>query len=112
VDGLAGRDLGLNRVAESDELLVPVALDADVTVEHIDGGKQSGRAVALTVGHTLAAAGLQRQPRLDAVQCLNPTMFTDAGHVRNAPAARHKARRCPAAWARTRGSATAISQPR
>ena len=50
VDDLAGGDLGLDRVQEADEFLVPVALHAaanDLAVEHVEGGKQGGGAVAL-----------------------------------------------------------------
>ena len=42
MDDLAGRDLGLDRVEEADELLLPVALDTasdDLSFEHVEGGK-------------------------------------------------------------------------
>src|SRR3954470_22529495 len=55
VDDLAGRDRRLDGVEEADELLVPVALHAAAEhgpVEHVEGGEQRRRAVALVVmGH-------------------------------------------------------------
>src|SRR6516162_5268923 len=55
VDDLAGQDLSLDRVQKADELLMPVPLHAaadDLAFEHVEGGKQRGRAVALVVmGH-------------------------------------------------------------
>ena len=52
VNDFAGRDLGLDRVSKANELLMPVALHAaaeDLTFEHVERGKQGGRAVALVV---------------------------------------------------------------
>src|SRR6202163_2558527 len=55
VDRLAGRDLALDGVQKPDELLMPVALHAtadDLALQHVEGGEQGGRAVALVmVGH-------------------------------------------------------------
>src|ERR1044071_5911928 len=48
----ADRDLGLDRVQEPDEFLVPVALHAatnDLAVEHVEGGEQGCGAVSLIV---------------------------------------------------------------
>jgi hypothetical protein len=48
VDELAGRDLGFDRIEEADELLMPVPLHAatdDLAFEHVEGGKQRGRAM-------------------------------------------------------------------
>ena len=48
VDDLAGRDFGLDRVEETDEFLMPVALHAaadEPAVEHIEGGEQRRGAV-------------------------------------------------------------------
>ena len=52
VDGRAGRRLGIDGVEEADELLVAVALHVladDGAVEHVEGGKQRGRAIPLIV---------------------------------------------------------------
>src|SRR5438874_6148859 len=52
VDDPADRNLGLNGVQETDELLVPVTLHAapnDLAVEHVERGEQGGGAVALVV---------------------------------------------------------------
>src|SRR5829696_6108380 len=49
VDELTGRHRRLEGVEETDELLVPMALHAaaeDRAVEHVEGGKQGGGAVA------------------------------------------------------------------
>jgi len=50
VDDLAGRHLGVDGVEEADELLMAVALHVATdngAVEHVEGGKQCGRAIAL-----------------------------------------------------------------
>src|SRR5262249_46825898 len=50
VDGLTGRQFGVDGVEKTDELLMPVALHVpanDSAVEHVEGGKQRGRAVPL-----------------------------------------------------------------
>ena len=66
VDHLAGRHGALDGVEEADELLVPVALHAvadDRAVEHVEGGEQGGRAVALVVmGHRAGAPGFIGRP--------------------------------------------------
>ena len=52
VDGRADRHLGLDGVEEADKLLVAVprhVLADDAAVEHVEGGKQRGRAVPLIV---------------------------------------------------------------
>src|SRR5215472_2960703 len=68
VDDPAGRGLRLDRIEEANGLLMPMALHAtadDLSVEHVEGGEQCGRAIALIlVGHGPQAAGLQRQARL------------------------------------------------
>jgi hypothetical protein len=73
--GFAGRDLGFDGVEETNELLMPVALNIttdDGPVEHVQRGKQRRCAVALEVmGHRSSAPFLQRQARLGAIQCLN-----------------------------------------
>src|SRR5271155_1326420 len=66
VDELAGRDLCLDRVEEANELLMPVALHAaadDLAFEHVESGKQCGRAVALVVmGHVPQRPGFSGSP--------------------------------------------------
>ena len=60
---------------EAQELLVAMARHAaadDRAVEHVEGGEQGGRAVALVVmGHGAGPALLDRQPRLGAVERLD-----------------------------------------
>src|ERR1051325_3414622 len=71
----ADRDLGLDRVQEPDEFLVPVALHAatnDLAVEHVEGGEQGCGAVSLIVmRHRAGAAPLQRQSGLGSVESLD-----------------------------------------
>jgi len=84
VDDLASRDLAFDRIEEADELLMSVALHAaadDLALEHVEGGEQHGRAVALVVvGHCPATTGLQRQARLRSVECLDLRFFVGAEH--------------------------------
>src|SRR5215472_5576148 len=86
VDDLAGRDLSLDRVQKADELLMPVPLHAaadDLAFEHVEGGKQRGRAVALVVmRHRPATARFQRQARLRAVERLDLRFLVNAEHDR------------------------------
>jgi hypothetical protein len=81
MDDLARRDLRLDGVEEPDELLMPVALHAatdDLALEHVEGGEQGGRAVALVVvGHGPSAALLQWKARLGAVQSLDLGLLVD-----------------------------------
>jgi hypothetical protein len=52
VDHLARRNIGLDGVQETDELLMAMALHAavdDRAVEHIEGGKERGRTVSFVV---------------------------------------------------------------
>ena len=66
MDRLAGRDLALDGVEEADEVLMPVALHAtadDLALQHVEGGEQGGRAVALViVGHGPGPTLLQGRP--------------------------------------------------
>ena len=75
MDRLSHRHLRLDGVEEVDELLVSMALHvaADTgTVENVEGGKQSGRAVAfVVVGHGSGTALLHRQTGLGAVERLD-----------------------------------------
>ena len=84
VDGLAGRHLGVDGVEEADELLVAVALHvlADHgAVEHVEGGKQRGRAVPLVVvGHGAEPSLLHGQAGLGAVERLDLALLVDRQH--------------------------------
>ena len=86
MNDLAGRHLALDGVEEADELLMPVALHAaadDGAVEHVQGGEQRGRAVALVVvGHRAGAALLHRQAGLGAVERLDLALLVDRQHDR------------------------------
>ena len=63
-----------------------VALHAaadDAAVEHIEGGEQGGRAMALVVmGHGGALARFERQPGLTAVEGLDLALLIDRQHDR------------------------------
>ena len=73
------RDLPVDPVEESNELLVSVlvhALADHPAVEQVERGKQGGGAVALVVvGHGAGAALLHRQARLGAVKRLDLGLF-------------------------------------
>lgn len=75
VDGLVLRDFALNAVEETDELLMPVPLHVlgdDRAVEHVECGKQRGRAMALVImGHGSGTALLHRQAGLSAIERLD-----------------------------------------
>ena len=84
VDHFSHRDLLLDRIEEVDELLVAmvqhVAAD-DGAIEDVESCEQRGGAVTfVVVRHRLGAAWLDRQFRLDAVECL------DLAHSRGFPA--------------------------
>jgi hypothetical protein len=68
----SGRGFAVDLVEEADELLMPVAAHAladDLAVEQVERGEQRRRAVPLAiVGHRAAAAALDRQPRLGAIE--------------------------------------------
>jgi hypothetical protein len=74
VDQLAGRDLALDGIEETDELAVAVALHTAADhrpVEHAERGEQGGGAMALViVGQGLAAPWFDRQSGLGAVERL------------------------------------------
>ena len=74
----------LDVVEEADELLVPMLLHAAAdhrAVEHVECGEQRRRAVALVVvGHRAAAARLDRQSRLRAVERLDLALLVDRQH--------------------------------
>ncbi len=71
VDGFNLRQLSLNRVEETDELLMRVTLHVTAdhrAVENIEGGKQGGGAMALVdMGHRAAPGLLQRMSWLRLV---------------------------------------------
>jgi hypothetical protein len=75
VDDFSGWDGAFDGVEEADELLVAMPLHAASdpgSVEDVERGEQSGRAVALGVmGPRPAFTGLERQARLRAVERLN-----------------------------------------
>ena len=64
VDDFADRGLGLDGVEKADEFLMSVSLHTatdDLAFEHVEGGEQDGRAVALiVVGHGPGATPLHR----------------------------------------------------
>ena len=58
-----------------------------VPVEHVEGGKQRGRAVPLVVvGHGAGAPLLHRQAGLGAVERLDLALLVDRQHDRRGPA--------------------------
>jgi len=81
MDRLAFGDLSVDEVEEADELLVSMALHVaadDSAVEDVEGGEQGRGAVALVIMcHRAGAAGLERQARLGAVECLDLALFVD-----------------------------------
>ncbi len=86
VNGLVLRDLVLDPTQKADELLMPVPLHVlgnDCAVEHIERGKQRGRAVPLVImGHGSGTALLHRQARLGAVKCLDLGLLVEGQHHR------------------------------
>ena len=75
VDHFSHRDLLLDRIEETDELLVAmvqhVAAD-DGAIEDVESCEQRGGAVTfVVVRHRPGAAWLHRQSRLGAVECLD-----------------------------------------
>jgi hypothetical protein len=84
VDQLASRDRAFDGVEEADELLMGMLLHAATehhAVEHVEGGEQGGRAVALViVCHGPALAGFERQARLGSVESLDLRLLVDGQH--------------------------------
>ena len=84
VDQPAGRDVAFETVQEAEKLLVPMALHTLAghrAVEHIEGGKQSGRAVSdVIVSHRPGAPALHRQAGLGVVEGLDLALFVDREH--------------------------------
>src|ERR1700722_9488392 len=72
MDGLAGGDLALDGVEETDELLMPMALHVAAdhgSVEHVHRRKQRRRAIALVImSHRSRPALLLRQAGLGSVE--------------------------------------------
>ena len=79
-----GRSFDIDLLEEAEELLMPMTRHAvadHFAVEHAEGRKQGGRAVAfVVVRHRPTAAFLQRQARLGAIEGLNLTFLVDAQH--------------------------------
>jgi len=84
VDGLVLRHLALDEVEETDELLMPVPLHVlsnDRAVEHVECGKQRGRAMALVImGHGPGTALLHRQGGLSTVKGLDLRLLVEGQH--------------------------------
>src|SRR4051812_13415825 len=81
MDYLSGGDGSFDGIEEFDEVLVTMlrhAASNDGAVENVEGGKQSGGAVALVVmRHCPAFARLERQSRLGAVEGLDLALLVD-----------------------------------
>src|SRR5207302_11025558 len=77
-----GRHFAFDGIEKADELLMSVALHTapdDLAFQDIEGGEQSGGAVALViVGHGGAAPLLHWQPGLSAVERLDLAFLVDA----------------------------------
>jgi len=84
MNDLSGGNLCLKGVQETDEFLVPMALQAfadDLALQHVESGEQGGGAVALVVvRHRAAPTRLERKARLGAVESLNLAFFIDRQH--------------------------------
>ena len=84
VDALACRNVSLKGVEEADELLMPVALHVpseDLAGQDVQRREQRGRAMPLVVvGDRRAAALLQRQSRLGAVERLDLGLLIETEH--------------------------------
>ena len=78
----SGRGFDLDLFEEANELLVPMprhAVANHLAVEHAQGRKHGGRAVAfVVVRHRSTAAFLQRKARLGAIEGLDLTFLVDA----------------------------------
>lgn len=74
----------LDGVEEVDIFLVPVLLHAltdNFSVQHVEGGKQCGRAMPpIVMRHRAAAALFQRQARLGPVERLDVAFLVDRQH--------------------------------
>jgi len=79
-----GRGFELDLVEETDELLMPMARHAlanDLAVQHAEGRKQGGRAVAFVVVRPRpTAALLQWKAGLGTIEGLDLTLLVDAQH--------------------------------
>ena len=86
LDRSAVRHRALGRVEKADKFLVAVPLHAAAAhraIQHLEGCEQRGRAMSdIVVGYCGAAAGLEQQRRLRAVECLNLALFIDRQHHR------------------------------
>lgn len=81
MDGLVGGGLGVDQIQEADEFLMAMSLHVAAdhrAVEHIEGGEQGGRAVALVImGHGAEPPLLHRQARLSSVERLDLALFVE-----------------------------------
>src|SRR6202030_4844518 len=81
MDGLAGGDLTLDGVEETDELLMPMALHVAAdhgSLEHVHRRKQRRRAIALVImSHRSRPALLHRQAGLGSVERLDLALLVD-----------------------------------
>ena len=81
VDGLVCRNIALDAVEKSDELLVAMALHIlsdDSSIQNVQRRKQGGCAVALVImGHGCPASLLHWQAGLRAIKRLNLGLFID-----------------------------------
>ena len=86
VDGLVCRNIALDAVEKSDELLVAMALHVlpdDGCIQNVQRRKQGGCAVALVImGHGCPASLLHWQAGLRAIKRLNLGRFIDRKHDR------------------------------
>ena len=86
VDGLVCRNIALDAVEKSDELLVAMALHVlpdDGSIQNVQRRKQGGCAVALVImGHGCPASLLHWQAGLRAIKRLNLGLFIDRKHDR------------------------------
>src|SRR3984893_8994529 len=84
VDDLSRRNIRLDRVEETNELLMPMALHAapdNLALDHVERGKEGCRATALVImGHRAGAAFLHRQSRLRAVEGLDLRFLVEREH--------------------------------
>ncbi len=86
VDGLVCRNIALDAVEKSDELLVAMALHVlpdDGSIQNVQRRKQGGCAVALEImGHGCPASLLHWQAGLRAIKRLHLGLFIDRKHDR------------------------------
>ena len=86
VNGFFCGNLALDGVQKANELLMSVTLHAasgDLALQHVKGGEQRGRAVAVVViGHRSGASLLHGEARLGSIQSLDLGLLVDAENHR------------------------------